>query len=345
MKICKKDFKTTPGIHVYIAYILCLAILIVCLLWRMNMFSATFRFWILICVFLSGIALALVVFHIVSYCNMACSLLEMYQKLNPNIDFSIKPFTLNRAFFQDFSERITDSARNIEQSSKYQLLQKQAQLDAMQSQINPHFLYNALDSIRGLALEQNASDTADMVEALSVLFRYSISQSNNIQTLERELNNINNYIMIQQYRFKNRFTLINKIDLDDDQLMSYPVPKLILQPIIENAIYHGFNNNPANNKITLNAYATQSRLIISIIDNGSGMDDQTLTSLNKRLIEGDSDTTIITSSDTKSSGIALLNVNSRLRLLFGEDYGVSVLSTKGIGTEISITLPLSGKIL
>lgn len=228
------------------------------------------------------------------------------------------------------------------QKSEYQFLQQQAQLDAMQSQINPHFLYNALDSIRGLALEQGAKETANMAEALSSMFRYSISQSGDLQTLEQELDNVENYMKIQQYRFNNRFNLTIDIDMKDNRVASFLLPKLTLQPIIENAIYHGFDTLPNNNMITIKAYPTQSRLIISVSDNGIGMDEPTLLALNKKLLEGSFERIVHNnvSPAKKSSGIALVNVNSRIKMLFGDSFGLTAYSTKGIGTEVQITLPL-----
>lgn len=228
---------------------------------------------------------------------------------------------------------------NQSTEAAYELLQKQAQLNAMQNQIHPHFLYNALDSIRGLSMEEGADKTADMVEALSRLFRYSISQGNNMQSLRLELENIDNYMKIQQYRFNNRYTIIKDFDISDDRIMNFKLPKLTLQPIIENAIFHGFDGQEEEANIFIRVLHTQSRLLISIEDNGVGMEEATLLKLNEKLSSGTFEQ-IEDNMVRRKSGIALVNVNARIKLLFGGEYGLVAYSSRGLGTEIQINLPL-----
>ena len=128
----------------------------------------------------------------------------------------------------------------MEREYSAKILQTQAELDSMQSQINPHFLYNTLDSIRGQALELGSDEIADMIESLSVLFRYTISQRGDILTFEQELKKRRPlYKDSAQYRFENRFVIRKKIDDGDGRIYQCRMPKLTLQPIIENAIYHG----------------------------------------------------------------------------------------------------------
>ena len=132
---------------------------------------------------------------------------------------------------------VSDTAR----SSSAQILDKQTELTALQSQINPHFLYNTLESIRGQALLDDNMEIAKMVEALAAFFRYSISRhQSNLVTLRDELANIQNYMLIQRYRFNNRFSLEVIIDEEDEAAYDYLIPRLIIQPVIENAIFHGF---------------------------------------------------------------------------------------------------------
>ena len=214
------------------------------------------------------------------------------------------------------------------------ILYKQAELDALQSQINPHFLYNTLDSIRGQALMEGAEDIADMTEALSTFFRYSISNRNNVVTLDEELENIRNYFMIQQFRFNNRFQL---------QILPFPqelgeichLPKMTLQPILENAILHGMEEKIGPGTISIKVVETDSRIIITISDDGAGMNEDTLLHLQAKL-RGDEPVSL---KRTRGNGIALPNVSRRIKLLFGEDCGVYVMSTLGLGTDVEITLP------
>lgn len=225
-----------------------------------------------------------------------------------------------------------------EQQYTSDILYKQAELDALQSQINPHFLYNTLDSIRGQALAEGAEDIADMAEALSTFFRYSISNRNNVVTLDEELENVQNYFMIQQFRFNKRFCL---------QIPPFPrelgescsLPKLTLQPILENAILHGVEGKIGPGTITIRVVSTDNRTVITISDDGTGMSEETLQRLQERL----SSNIPVPLTRTKGGGIALPNANRRIKLLFGEEYGIRVMSTLGLGTDVEIVLPRSGR--
>ena len=227
---------------------------------------------------------------------------------------------------------------SLEKEYSNQLLQKQAQLDAMQSQINPHFLYNTLDTIRGYAVMEHAPLTADMVEVLSRLFRYMISQRKELVTLQQELSILHDYIKIQEYRMNQHIVYIQNIP-SELQVMDYHIPKLIIQPFVENAVKHGLNGISRDFVITLSIYNTQSRLIISISDNGSGMTPEQLRTLNQKLAANESDSLHPAKDKTRGSGIALTNVNSRIKLLYGGSYGVVAYSTLGKGSEFQISLP------
>lgn len=233
---------------------------------------------------------------------------------------------------------------SLEQEYSNRLLQKQAEFDAMKSQINPHFLYNTLDTIRGYAQIENAPLTSDMIEVLSRIFRYTISQKNELITLRQELSILFDYIKIQEYRLNQHIVFLQNID-PDLHVMDYKIPKLIIQPFIENALNHGMKGITKDFIITLHVYSTQSRLIISISDNGSGMTPQQLMALNRCLAEGDQGNvhTIEQKRNRSGTGIALTNVNARVKLFFGEAYGVTAYSTQGAGSEFQISLPYYGE--
>ena len=221
------------------------------------------------------------------------------------------------------------------------LLQKQAQFDAMQSQIDPHFLYNTIDSIRGKAITEGSLGTADMLEQLAALFRYSISASGDFVTIEHDLQNIESFMKLQECRFPNKFILAKDIEEDDGTgrpVLQYKIPKLILQPIIENAINHGFAQTCAGGIITIKVVKTQTRIDISVIDDGSGIDAATLRELNNSFLKAEYSVKAATPHETH--GIALKNVNARLKFTFGNSYGLFAYSTPGIGTEIVVSLPL-----
>ena len=224
-----------------------------------------------------------------------------------------------------------------ERDKSYQLLQKQAQINALQQQINPHFLYNALDSVRGLAYSENATLTAEMVEALAIFFRYTIGGKNDLVSLKDELYGIRNYLKIQQYRYAHPIRINYQIDMEDDRVLATLIPRLTLQPIVENAIKHGLLHKKEDAEILIKLTQTQSRLIICIIDNGCGISDEKLRKINEKLTQKkiENDSTI-----EHGSGIALQNVDCRIKLHFGDNYGLTVYSTVGIGTQVEITIPL-----
>lgn len=216
---------------------------------------------------------------------------------------------------------------------------KQAQYLALQNQINPHFLYNTLEGIRGEAITAGLDNVAKMTEALSTFFRYTISNVEQLVTLEDELHNIDNYYIIQRYRFGERINLFVDCDEEDrEELYQYRMPKLTLQPIVENAIIHGIERKIDRGNIRIKLEATSKRLIITVSDDGAGMDETRLRELNRELETPSLD--FVKPDREKRGGIAIINVNSRIRLLFGEEYGISIYSTVDVGTDVEITLPL-----
>lgn len=221
------------------------------------------------------------------------------------------------------------------------ITKKQAEINALQSQINPHFLYNTLDSIRGQALAEGVDEIAEMTEALATYFRYTISQKRNIVSLEDELKNVDNYLVIQKYRFNNKISLCKIFDEEDQGLFECSLPKLTLQPVVENAIYHGLETKFGPGTVTIRAYRTQKRLVISVSDDGIGMSQQKLDKLNTNL-RGKTPVskTNIVNPGEQNTGIGLINVNDRIKLYYGDLYGISVSSTEGVGTDIEIVLPL-----
>lgn len=236
-------------------------------------------------------------------------------------------------------EEITKKVQEIMNTDKLvNATKKQAQYLALQNQINPHFLYNTLEGIRGETLNAGLENVSKMTEALATFFRYTISNVENLVTLEDELTNVNNYYIIQRYRFGERLSLSVEYDAENEtEIMSCKLPKLTLQPIVENAIYHGIERKIGNGKVRIKIETTASRLIITISDNGIGMTEERLREIDDKLsrtmldyIKPDSET---------HGGIAVVNVNNRIKLLFGEEYGICMYSTLNVGTDVEITLP------
>ena len=219
------------------------------------------------------------------------------------------------------------------------LNKRQAQYLALQNQINPHFLYNTLESIRGEALIAGLDGVADMTEALAKFFRYTITKVENLVSVEEELDNCETYFGIQKYRFGDRLRLHIEYDPEEyEQIMNCRIPKLTLQPILENSIIHGTELKLGAGNLYIRFACTQDRLIICVSDDGVGMDEETLAALNRKL--GRANDSLGTSEEEKG-GIALVNVTNRIHLIFGDEYGMHVYSVPGRETDVEITIPLT----
>lgn len=217
------------------------------------------------------------------------------------------------------------------------LNKRQAQYLALQNQINPHFLYNTLESIRSEALISGLASVADMTEALAAFFRYTISKVENLVSVEEELQNCETYFRIQQYRFGPRLSLSVICDPDDrDEIYRCRLPKLTMQPILENSIIHGTELKLGSGRLTIRLERSGTRLLITISDDGVGMDEKALARMNERLEKSGKE---VASGEESKGGIALVNVNNRIHLLFGEEYGLHVFSMSGVGTDVEISLP------
>lgn len=212
---------------------------------------------------------------------------------------------------------------------------KQAEYLALQNQINPHFLYNALEAIRGDAICAGLDSVANATEALSSFFRYSITGVDRLVTLEEEIENVEDYFVIQYYRFGDKMKL--KIDYPREEILHLKIPKLTIQPFVENAIYHGLEQTKNKGIVSIKIETTPKKLLIQVGDNGRGMPEEQVGEINDYL--GRVPVSYVGENKKKKGGIAIKNVNSRIKLLFGEEYGVHVYSTLDVGTDVLITLP------
>jgi two-component system sensor histidine kinase YesM len=209
-----------------------------------------------------------------------------------------------------------------------------AQLKALEAQINPHFLYNTLETIRSIALQNHLAGLAEMTKSLADMFRYSIDRKKEFVTLEEELKHVRDYMNIQRQRYG------EKIDFEcliDPELLDLKVIKLILQPVVENAVFHGLELKPDHGRVILSGYLEEDELYLHIVDDGLGIRPEIVDQLN-RLFSGMSVEGI--SSDTSKTGIGLSNVDSRIKLFYGQNYGLWVNSAPGSETVIRVHLPI-----
>ncbi len=204
----------------------------------------------------------------------------------------------------------------------------------LQNQINPHFLYNTLDSLRGQALGQGNTEVGKMAEMLAKFYRYCISAKGILVTFRDELENAESYYYIQRYRFGDRIRLVIHTARE---LSDYYMPKLTLQPIIENAINHGIRKKKGGGTVTVSFMEVDHDIQITISDDGIGMSQQQTDELNELLQQRNR---LIPAQKTKQgNGIALYNVNDRIRLYFGDRYGIRIHSTLAKGTDVFLVIP------
>ena len=225
--------------------------------------------------------------------------------------------------------------REVKENTSLKIIQKKIELSMLQSQINPHFLYNTLDSIRGQALLSNELELANMTEKLARFFRYAISSKGNLVRIEEELNNIRDYFYIQRYRFGDRIVL--HIDYETTYILEHYIPKLTLQPLVENAIAHGLEEILTNGEVRIHIYKSDTKIYIKVSDNGMGMDYQSLVKLNNRLAKNQVE---VSTRQKKHNWIALMNINARMRLWFGDAYCIYFRSLPGEGTTAELSIPL-----
>lgn len=228
--------------------------------------------------------------------------------------------TLDRGF-DEMSSRI-DAL--MEKQKQDQLSLHRAELELLQAQINPHFLYNTLDSILILAESDRLQEAAEMVSSLSSFFRISLSKGKDIITLADERDHVTSYLNIQQVRYSD--ILRFEVDIPED-ILGCRLPKLVLQPLVENALYHGIKNKRGRGLIRVTGEKCGEDIVLKVSDNGAGMTPENLEKLQAGIY------------NDRHSGLGLYNVHKRIRLYAGEPYGLSFESEPGKGTVVSVLLP------
>lgn len=217
-----------------------------------------------------------------------------------------------------------------------QLTRKEGELKALQAQINPHFLFNTLETINWMAHLGNNPEITETVSALSSLMEASIGKGDRLIPFKAELEYIDNYYLILKKRFEDRITLEKLID---EKALDILIPRLLIQPLIENAIYHGIANRQNAGRILIDAKVKDGELFISIEDNGLGISKEDLASLNE-VLSMDNDTYFMSLENKKSKSIGLENVNRRVKLFYGEHYGLKLESEEHYFTRVIVTIPV-----
>ncbi len=215
--------------------------------------------------------------------------------------------------------------RQIDKNTEQEKQRRRTELALIQEQVNPHFLYNTLDTIIWLMESGETNESVKMVESLSSYFRFSLSRGQNVITLAEEEIHIRSYLEIQQIRYRD--LLQYEIDIPD-QLKSFILPKLTLQPLVENALYHGIKTRRRQGFISVIGRKQNKNLILEVTDDGVGMTKECLDMVRASLEDG------------KSEGFGLRAVHQRIRILFGAEYGLTIESTLEVGARIIVTIPM-----
>ena len=259
-------------------------------------------------------------------------LLEDMRKLEKG-DFDIGHTIESNDEIGKISSGVVDIVNQLKEliNSVYisKIKQREAELMALEEQINPHFLYNTLDSIHWMAVKKKDYDVSDQIEALSDMFKHVLNRGQDTGTIKAELDFIENYIFIQKSKFGSRIDFKTEVD---KQLYDYEIPKLILQPLVENSFYHGFEKKIGKGEIFLIIEREGNDIRISVIDNGTGTDEKKVIQM---LGEENKDNHKI---------YALKNIVDRIKIKYGEGYGLEFFSEEGKGTRVEVLIPaINGK--
>ncbi len=258
-------------------------------------------------------------------------------------DFEMKPIQyrdeigLLEHSYNSMMQRIKDMIENEYQKS---IELKNAQLMALQAQINPHFLNNTLQLIGGIALSKNVPEIYQIVLAISDLFRYSICTGDDMVSLNDELQHMRNYIFIQEHRFVGQCKIVFSID---ETLLDSRLPKFTIQPIVENAFEHGLRHKEGIWIMEIRIKRIKNRIVIMVKDNGIGISKERLEEVRTRLrncLQPATDSSAETNGIKSRKGIGMQNINARLKLQFGNGYGTRIFSKPGEGALVVLTLPI-----
>lgn len=228
----------------------------------------------------------------------------------------------------NFSDMVEEIQKLIDMVYVEQKSKREIELKMLQAQIKPHFLYNTLDTINWMAQKKDADDIVEIVNALTDLFRIGLSKGEEIITISEEIKHIYSYLKIQKVRYDEKIDY--KINYSED-IKDYKILKLILQPIVENAIYHGIRQKRGKGIISINLYEEDNYVKIIVTDSGAGLSIDQVSDIQKILDRG--------KSEQHYKGYGLFNVNERIKLTFGKEYGIKIYSELGKGTKVKIWHP------
>ena len=283
---------------------------------------------IIILIFVSTIVAAIFAGSISGPIRFLSKRVREFEKGNFNVKFDVKDSNELNILANGLSSLVKTVENLLQKVKDEQEKKRKVELLALQSQINPHFLYNTLASIKHL-IDMNENERASkMVGALTKFFMIGISKGKEIITLREEIEHVQNYLSIQKMRYSKDFEFSFQID---ENILDCRIIKLTLQPIVENAIYHGIKNKQEMGMIKLNGYQEETDIVIEVWDDGAGISTERLQGLIKSIN--------LSEIEENPTTFGLRNVNQRIKLHFGEPYGLSIESTENIYTKVTIRIP------
>ncbi len=257
-----------------------------------------------------------------------CDMTEKFAGGDFTVSCNVETGDEMQTLAESFNSMVGEIKTLIEDIHREQEIAKDAELRLLQEQINPHFLYNTLDAILWMTEAGENKKAIQIIEELSSFFRISLSKGESSIPIRNEKEHVKNYLEIQRYRYQD--ILDYEIDFEEEILDKH-IQKLTLQPIVENALYHGIKNKRGGGKIKVSGKALGNDILFIVEDNGKGMDENELKHL-RGLISGE-----VESEDKRGFGMA--NVEKRLEMLYGSGYGISVESRLDEGTKVSVRIP------
>jgi two-component system sensor histidine kinase YesM len=231
---------------------------------------------------------------------------------------------------KSYNKMIQEISRLIQVVYTEQKNKREAELKILQAQIKPHFLYNTLDTIQWMAYEYKANRIVDIVNALTTLFRIGLNKGNEFITIREEIKHVESYLIIQMTRYESKLEYVINVD---ERVNNYQIIKLLLQPLVENAIYHGIRNKRGKGKILIHVTQETNSLLLIVRDTGIGIPEEKVNELNEVLHNKNS-------MQHKQHGYGLFNVNDRIKLIYGLDYGLTIESKYTEWTMVKINLPI-----
>lgn len=257
----------------------------------------------------------------------------MQEIQNRNLDVRIEEVRSDeyKKVYDGFNNMVVELNGLIQNLTNEKMLNKEAKIRLLQEQINPHFLYNTLDSIYSIAQLQDVPEISRMVFALSQFFRVSLSGGKEIVLLKEALEIVESYLTVQNIRFSGKFDFT--VDVPSE-LMDCKVLKLVLQPLAENAIYHGLEAKKAKGLLKIRAYEEDGMLILSVEDNGAGMTEEKVNMLRQSMVDN---------STQEEKNFATKNLNMQIKLRYGAQFGIEIYSKEGEGTSVFVKMPLIRK--